>query len=503
MAFHHRGFRMIASTDMLRHYAYETYDDTLVNVQADGYFNRLPGVRTNDLISIEAADGACQLRLVTDVVGNVTSLLINAVGAGLVGITPIRKVVGLGNSLIYQNGVASSSQNLTQARGEIAELQSYLHGRFQFDGTLNLGVSGETSAQIAARLPSALATDADTLYTEGGTNDTEVVSEAELWDNLLNKTYLPWLAQKPNLIIRTITQRTQAAWGTETAATTFRKQRSEAIRLRQLAYGAANPGRVIVIDPVAAMNDPGGVYVPRADLFLDGLHYNVKGADLIASVGAPLLASRVPNADYNLNTDPGTLLTNAAMTGNGGTVTAGTGMSGVAPNSWTAVRIRGSSPDSGSIVWSKEARADGVVGEWTVATANAMLRAASDGNERYGLLQTLDVSAGKYAAGDKIEMFAEMQIVSTDGTTLLQASPEMVEQDGTSAFVVLPMAAVAGCPLVPWVAPRVIRTPPITVRSPRSSGTRNILFRINICFDPRTASSWQVRIGRLLARKIT
>ena len=158
--------------------------------------------------------------------------------AGL-GVTPIRKVVALGDSLVNQTTSAlSSTTNITSIRGDLVQIQSLTGGRFIYDARLNLGISGETSAQIAARLPSALATDADTLWTEGGTNDGVSVTVDQLWDILLNQTYLPWLAQRPNLIIRTITQRTQARWGTETADTIFQKDRAEAIRLRQLAFAA-------------------------------------------------------------------------------------------------------------------------------------------------------------------------------------------------------------------------------------------------------------------------
>ena len=423
--------------------------------------------------------------------------------AGL-GVTPIRKVVALGDSLVNQTTSAlSSTTNITSIRGDLVQIQSLTGGRFIYDARLNLGISGETSAQIAARLPSALATDADTLWTEGGTNDGVSVTVDQLWDILLNQTYLPWLAQRPNLIIRTITQRTQARWGTETADTIFQKDRAEAIRLRQLAFAAQMGGRVIVVDPVAAMNDPGGGYkVARDDLFVDGLHYSAKGADLIGKVGAAVVGPRVQAADFNMNADPGTLLTNPVMAGTGGSITASVAMTGVTPNGWLGTRIRGSTLDSGGVVWSKEARSDGQAGEWAVATATNLVRAASDGNERYGLTQTIDVSSGKYAAGDVIEVLGELQAVSSNGT-LLGFWVELLEYNGTDATQAAGLAgADVNNPMTVWDTPRIVRAPRRTVRTIGSSGTRQLLIRANIMFDPRVSSSWQVKVGRFVARKV-
>lgn len=429
--------------------------------------------------------------------------------AGLVGGTPIRKVVALGDSQVrIESRMSGASMFLTNS-GALLAIQRMTGGRFVFDDTLNLGVSGNTSAQVAARLPSALATDAETLWTESESNDPASLSLDDQWNILLNQIYLPWLAQRPNLLIRAPLRRAAAGYSSlSTADADAIKARKEALRARQIAWGASMGPRVIVVDPAPFFDaDGSGTLLADASYFQDGTHVTAKGAVAVGKAGRAnsLLISRLAPADFDLSADPGTLLTNGLMAGTGGTYTAAyTNWSGPIPTGWVGSRIRGATADSGTAVSSKQARSDGAPGEWAVLTANAITRAAADASEQYGLIQTLNFADGKYASGDTIELISEMQCLANDGT-LFSLQVDIYEDTGSATRTF-------SCPIADAIfgtqGPIPVDDQPVVVRSPRITlgkhgSTGKVILRVRASFNPRAGSSWQVRFGRTFARKIT
>lgn len=87
MAYDPRGLTLLSRMSVVRFYDYQS-DDSLAAIQADSYFDQLPRVERNDLISVNASDGAGQFRLTRDVVGLTKTLALDLVGAAGIGLLP-------------------------------------------------------------------------------------------------------------------------------------------------------------------------------------------------------------------------------------------------------------------------------------------------------------------------------------------------------------------------------------------------------------------------------
>ena len=286
-----------------------------------------------------------------------------AVGAGLVGAFPrVSLIAYLGDSITNQHGVYTDDTQVKvfSLRGRLHALMSdpELSRAMYVDGRLNFGISGETSTQILARTPAAIATaramGAQAFDLMAGTNDVGTDIET-VWSNLTQICQLI-LDAGFGLNFWSILQRSNARWqdavtaGTITqAAVDAEKTKNEAIRLRQIIYAAGKP-RVRHIDPVPAMNDPAYDRCARAEYFVDGLHPNILGGFVMAGVAKPVYRPLLAPSTLNLDQAADPLLTNRQMTGTGGVVGNGIAAGGDVPASWVSIKNRGViGDDSGNV----------------------------------------------------------------------------------------------------------------------------------------------------------
>jgi hypothetical protein len=80
MAYDVNGLRSLATSPVQQVFAYESRQDTLLAIEADGYFNQLGSVaRPGDIVSIEASDGTDVVRLLIDVTGTTRVESVNLV----------------------------------------------------------------------------------------------------------------------------------------------------------------------------------------------------------------------------------------------------------------------------------------------------------------------------------------------------------------------------------------------------------------------------------------
>jgi lysophospholipase L1-like esterase len=437
-----------------------------------------------------------------------------AVGAGLVGAFPkVSLIAYLGDSITNQHGVYTDDTQVKvfSLRGRLHALMSdpELSRAMYVDGRLNFGISGETSTQILARTPAAIATaramGAQAFDLMAGTNDVGTDIET-VWSNLTQICQLI-LDAGFGLNFWSILQRSNARWqdavtaGTITqAAVDAEKTKNEAIRLRQIIYAAGKP-RVRHIDPVPAMNDPAYDRCARAEYFVDGLHPNILGGFVMAGVAKPVYRPLLapPTLDLAATTD--ILLTNPHLTGTGGVVGLDVQAGSSIPTGWSAQRTRGQTKDSGTLTIYEEASDDGVSDSWRVMDFQNYLRAAADGNENWAIQQQILLSSGKYVPGDVLELTAEARLWSHNGN-LIGISANISETDGTLQRVNWSSQGTIG-QYWPTDTRRLLLTAPRCIVRPNSgAGTPAATIQLVVQGDVRTAFTGKIGFRRVRVRKI-
>lgn len=504
MAYDPRGLRMLSATDTLRHYAYET-PDSLTDVQAPAYFARLPGAQSGDIILIEAANGKASFNLTVDVTGGV-KLNSGGVAGSFANLSPVSLMAGLGDSITDQNTTLTDpSPDVENARGYLVHAKQLLGGLVDFNRSVEFGVSGQTSSEIRARLPIAIAANPSILSVLAGTNDIGVAFETVRGN--LQYIYDTAISSGILVVAVTILSRTDDRWssaGLTAAQIQFERDKNARLARWQAAYAATRPGLIVVNADRALMDPTTGK--TRLDVLADGLHPNAVGAYLIGKAVADALRPRLPVLDmaqwsvydaWSADNPAGNLLLNGLMFGAAGNVTTSAGITGQSADNWTALRSRGgANADSGTFAVSKVARDDGKPGEWTRIVATNFLRAASDGNEQYALQQAVLFSSGKYASGQRLRACVDYRINSNSGG-LLAPLVELRELNGTTV-IMQGCAGSVGQSYPPNVAGR-IQTPILNVRP--GAGT-NIVVNLAVQFDPRTAASFSVDFSNVEVRNL-
>ncbi len=208
---------------------------------------------------------------------------------------------------------------------------------------------------------------------------------------------------------------------------TMNKVRSQVNRW-MFDYAKAIPG-LTVLDTAAAITDPSNAHYVT-NFSADGIHPSNLGAFAMAKVVAAWLVSLYKDCQFlpdygdlwDATYNPyGSLIPAAgynSFEGTGGT--AGTGASGTVPANYTVNRDVGSAITA---VCSKVARTDGVPGSWfQVELANAT--ASSSPWERIRLFPQTNyqlLSTYGLAAGDLVELLAEVNIPASSGLVFLDA----------------------------------------------------------------------------------
>jgi lysophospholipase L1-like esterase len=178
--------------------------------------------------------------------------------------------------------LAAIGDSLT-ARYRLAFTYPDLLGRWRGIPVLNFGVSGDTTAQMRARLDDLLGSGPtpQVVVILGGTNDMARGMPVE--DALRN---LQSMAER----VRGSGRRPVLVCPPPSGS--FRLDRAEALRRGLRDYARAEG--ILFVDPWPAMEDPGRRGWPRPELALDALHPNEQGQYVIAEQIARALGWPVP-----------------------------------------------------------------------------------------------------------------------------------------------------------------------------------------------------------------
>lgn len=154
-------------------------------------------------------------------------------------------------------------------------------------GSVNGGIAGETSAQVAARAQSVLDAGAETLFVMCGTNDAGASITATTY--IANLDTIKSAADRAGVPMVVGTVPPRAASGAATDLT-------NAYNL-QLRVWARNNG-VPLADTWAALVDPATGLMLAAYDSGDGVHFNDGGHEAMAETIAPVLATLIPAPEW-------------------------------------------------------------------------------------------------------------------------------------------------------------------------------------------------------------
>jgi len=346
----------------------------------------------------------------------------------------IRGQIGLfGDSRGYNNhvagtvftaGVPSALQSPNDredksSKGFAAYLEMLSGGRIEFQRSNNWATSGETTAQMAVRLPAAV----DAMVSGGcssviiiaSTNDRGGLTYAQTIANL-TAIEEAFLASNIRVIWLTEYPRGQS---TVTSARLTGATLSDHLNVRNFLNGRHNGGTVFAVDPWPLLADPISTNGDlRLGLSSDGLHLDGPGSLSVARALLPVINQiytpknvlPVSNTDLSAglstNNPYGALNPNPMMDGTGGSVDASN--SGSVATNWT----NPASPTGATVALAKGTDTDGYpYQQFTLSGAG------TTGNQFWELLRR-DVAIGTngLAIGSILEAFGELQNIQAAST---------------------------------------------------------------------------------------
>jgi lysophospholipase L1-like esterase len=329
--------------------------------------------------------------------------------AGLLGSTAatrfnLNTVVGLGDSRVAQIHADSTFQN-KNAQNHFTIGNALAGNRAVL--VKNLGVSGDRTDQILARLPAALATGAKWLYIHAGCNDigqaypSATTSGITAWTNI--KTMIDAAVARGMHVIYTL----------EPGATNFTTAMIVQLAIlneKAREYAETCPG-LVLFDLPAAIWDGTNASTTAITLVtsLDGTHENLASAYLAGKAFATLLTAIMPPRPHGFRSSVEVpdisvvnLLRNPMMANQAGGV-VGAGASGTICGFWSSQR-------SGN-----------ATGVYSVGTA-------SDGS---GVKEQI-IQCTFTAAGEEVRLIQDVVPANWSPGDILQASAEVVVDAGSS-----------------------------------------------------------------------
>lgn len=400
------------------------------------------------------------------------------------------KVALLGDS-ITKNGIDTSEPNelRNSNRGNTFWVPFLTRQKFVSPQSLNFGVSGETSGQIAARVDDVVNSGAGTSVVIAGTNDIGANSTATCQANLAT-IYAALAAANTLIIALPILPRTL----TGESNYSFPQAVNEWIRDQAKNY----PGFKFV-DPFLFGDPYSLTYSPRTDYTYDGLHPFAIGARYIAKPIADYLNTLVPESgpmvrsvtDYFNSSNPrGCLNINPLLGGNSGTPG---GIGDIADGYIVSANANGGNVDSLVVTCSKSTSTlFGMVNQRIVVSGTA-----TGGFDTNVILSSI-VDHTLLASGDVIELLADIEVVGgTIGISGVSAY-FFATQSGVAKFSYDGYAVVSDDFTVDGFT-GTFRTPPMTLTAnPSASG---IGIKISLK-NTGTTRSCDVRINNIALRKI-
>lgn len=406
---------------------------------------------------------------------------------------PINNKVALLGDSITRNGIDNITTETRNAnRGMTHWLPFLTSQRFVSPQELNFGVSGQTSAQIAARVSSVVASGAGVCVVLAGTNDIGSLTVAQTKANLAT-IYKVLAAAKIMIIAMPILPRTLSGESNYS----FPQQINEWIRAQANNYAGFR-----FIDPYTFGDQYSTTYSPRSGYTFDGLHPVAIGAFTITQPIADCLNALIPYpgmavrsvCDYWNGYNPrGVLNANALFGGTGGVL--GGGVTGQVADSYRVQAFANG----------------GAIGSLTVACDKNTATRTGGVNQRivvggsatggFDTSVILDYPAGlsNIAAGDTLEMLADIEIAgATIGVSGVEAYLA-VQLNGTYQYVRDGYAIVSDDYIWRDIPEARFRTPPLTLAGTIGASILGIKIYLK---NTGTTRSCDLRINTLAVRKV-
>ena len=372
---------------------------------------------------------------------------------------PINRLIATYGDSRLANGWSHSSTETINAVGMQHWATVLSNGRVEFRPEDDFAVSGETVAQIKARIADVVASDAGSIVFLGGTNSVSggvsaaaiIADYIEILDTLeAAGKYVFMFAEVPR-------------GGSNPLA-------SDALRgvLQQISdwvrYVAARRNGVSVVDAWPTLVDPASMTGdPIPGLFRDGLHFGASGAYLAGAALAEQINGvvspnpgliKTANSIWSATDNPyGCLNANPTMLGTGGTVNATA--SGSAADSY---QITGQTSTGLTIVGSK-----------ATLNGDAYQRLAVSGTgsstNPEAVIEQFSGLAAKVSAGDVLQLQALVDVAASANLKAVYLELQ-IKNAGATVISARTGYRDTGANYGPTVAYRgVMRTPTVTVPS--------------------------------------
>lgn len=384
------------------------------------------------------------------------------------------KVVFFGDSLLAQTTGGTGNQIAFQSTALMTYALLKANNAVFLPVGGNLGISGNTTTQMLARLGAAVAQKPDLVVLLGGTNDVNDGTPAATIIKNLTLIHRAFRGTQAKVLWITIPKRFAPA-ALDDAKETVRKTVNVFIRKQD--------------DGITRVVDLEKINLTSAS-FADGLHFNPTGAYAAGMEAYKQLKYFVNEVNIAETLAPDTTYTaNPIMAGTAGTKNTATG---TVATSWA---LDSSAAGGATVVGSKTVQ-DGLDQQLIVVSGNYT------GTGR-NISLSQEFATGSLVAGNVVEGFADVEILTTDGNVLDFNVGALV---WTSAYAnlagaesILALDAVPS-PIQPgrWI----FRTPPITI----GAGTPAIVrtgFKIDLVTRAgATPIAVSFKINRMGVRKV-
>lgn len=375
--------------------------------------------------------------------------------------------------------------------------------RLWFEPSLNFGVGGETAEECLARVDTVIAASPDICVVLAGTNDRTraqtyaqtVTALQSIYDALIDA----------GILVVAITVAPRSTWSSLTPEQIEEQRKINFAVNRWIRRYAAVTSGMVLADPFAKVVDQSSATAdPHAYMMMsDGLHYGAYGAYVAGAAVAEALSDIIPPRSilpghktdvYDATHNPeGNLISNGAMSGSGGSILFP--VTGVCADDWTLGVNSGTT--GGTIVGSKEARTDGIGGEWQVITLTSYTGPVG---QQVVFWATVAGSSGAYAQGDVFEAEAEIQV--SGAVKVNSVALRAREYDGANFQAEgLSMYRVGTDDYAPTSWSGIYRTPQVAVKNAVTASS-NLRLYVTAFIDGSGTVEGTIKIGRVDLRKV-
>lgn len=407
---------------------------------------------------------------------------------------PAQVLACLGDSLTA-NGIANTASNVAHTAYSFGAWANALLGwRFRHDVGDNLGVSGNTLADMYARMYQVLGRNPSHCTIMGGTNDINTGVSFSAMKSSMRSIVSALNDADCVAVVITVPPR-----DADTSTQRLQKMRWNQW-LRE--FFSANEGAVLC-DPFRYLADPtSSTSAWNSGYSTDQTHFTQSAAfwigkelyNVLNPITRPVANFWPGNADtVDLTNNPtGNLLSNSGFTS---TTSAGTGVSGTVGANWTLSRTAGSSTGTTASV---QNRTDSVPGKETLITVGSLSGGGS--TEEFRIRQGVTAGASTYASGDVV--YGQCEIDVSNITALKWCFLYLLDNNGTTNIMEVDCLSSSSnsMPTTAWSG--VLRTPNMTVSAYSGSGTQSLSMGLAFAVDGTASGAATVKFRAPTLRRV-